>query len=179
MKKIVFLFFLVIVSSNLFANEEPSTLDVALDLAYFDPFIDDIIYNEITFSLNVTSDFSLRIPLNVIFPLDNSIDIVGIGGSIDFLYRPLFNGIFVSFSLVKIEYLSGYDAPFENVEYLDKLSFGYTFKISNNFFIEPAISFFNLNGIYEDSIISLKDSFKDFPSIRASLLVGYKIVVFK
>jgi len=170
---------MIIVSSNIFANEEPSTLDVSLDLAYFDPFFDDIIYNEITFSLNVTPDFSLRIPLNVIFPLDNSIDIVGFGGSIDFLYRPLFNGIYVSFSLVKIEYLSGYDAPFENVEYLDKLSFGYTIKISNNFFIEPAISFFNLNGIYEDSIISLKDSFNDFPSIRASLLIGYKIVVFK
>lgn len=179
MKKIVFLFFMVIVSTSMFASEEASTLDVAVDLAYFDPLIDDIIYNEITLSLNVTSDFSLRLPINIILPIDKSIDIVGLGGSIDFLYRPLFNGIYISFSLVKIEYLSGYDAPFENIEYLDKLSFGYTYNISKNLFIEPAISFFNLNGIYEDSIISLKDSFSDFPSIRASFLVGYKIMVFK
>jgi hypothetical protein len=94
------------------------------------------------------------------------------------LYRPIFNGIFVSFSLVKIEYLTGYDAPLENIQYLNKLSFGYTYKINENWFVEPSVSFFNLNGMYEDSILILKDSFGDFPSVRASLLIGYKIFNF-
>lgn len=178
MKKIALLFLLIIISTNLFADDEPSSLDVALDVAYLDPFIDHIVYNELTLNLNVDSDISLRIPINIIFPLSNTSDLIGIGGSIDVLYRPIFNGIFVSFSLVKIEYLTGYDAPLENIQYLNKLSFGYTYKINENWFVEPSVSFFNLNGMYEDSILILKDSFGDFPSVRASLLIGYKIFNF-
>lgn len=178
MKKIALLFLLIIISTNLFADDESSSLDVALDVAYLDPFIDHIVYNELTLNLNVDSDISLRIPINIIFPLSNTSDLIGIGGSIDVLYRPIFNGIFVSFSLVKIEYLTGYDAPLENIQYLNKLSFGYTYKINENWFVEPSVSFFNLNGMYEDSILILKDSFGDFPSVRASLLIGYKIFNF-
>ena len=178
MKKIAFLFLLIIISTNLFASEEPSSLDVALDVSYIDPFIDHIVYNELTLNLNVDSDLSLRVPINIIFPLSKESDLIAIGGSIDVLYRPIFNGIFISFSLVKIEYLTGYDAPLENIQYLNKLTFGYTYQLNDRWFIEPAVSFFNLNGMYEDSILILKDSFKDFPSVRASILIGYKLFNF-
>ncbi len=180
MKKVVFLFFIVLsFSNNIFAKEEISSLDVAIDALYIDPIIDHLVYNEISFSLNINEDLSIRIPLNVIIPTSNQIDLIGFGGSLDILYRPFFNGFLVSFSLIKVEYLKGYDAPYENIQYLNKLAFGYTFDINKNFYIEPSISFFNLNGVYEDSILTLKESFGNFSSIRPSILVGYKIIEFK
>ena len=178
MKRVVFLCLLIFIATDVYSDIDPSSIDVAVDLLYIDPFIDNIIYNEITFSLNISDDLSLRIPVNIVAPLSKNISLVGIGGSIDALYRPFFNGIFISFSLVKIQYLTGYDAPFEKMQYLNKLSFGYTFQISKKIFIEPSVAFFNINGIYEDSILALKDSFNDFPAVRASLLVGYKILNF-
>ncbi len=178
MKRVVFLCIIYLVPINLFAVTNKSSLDLSLDLAYIDPFIDDILYNEVTFNLKVEDDFSLRIPLNFVIPLDKETDVKGVGGSIDILYRPLFNGIFVSFSLVKIEYLFGIDAPLDNLQYLSRLSFGYTYGINENLYIEPSVSFFNLNGIYEESLDILKDSFNSFPSLRASLCIGYKIINF-
>jgi hypothetical protein len=178
MKRVVFLCIIFSLSINLFANSDKSSLDLSLDLAYIDPFIDDVLYNEMTLNLNIEEDFSLRIPINLVIPLDGNIDVKGVGGSIDVLYRPLFNGIFISFSLVKIEYLFGIDSPLENLQYLSKLSFGYTYAIDETLYIEPAVSFFNLNGIYEESLDILKDSFGSFPSLRASLCIGYKVIDF-
>lgn len=179
MKRIVFLF---IISStlifNLYAIEDISSIDLAIDVSYLDPFIDDVIYNEITPSLNIYDDLSLRIPINFIIPTTKNLDLYGIGTSIDVLYRPFFNNIFISFSLIKIEYLFGLDSPFENIQYLNKLSFGYSYQFNKKIFIEPAITFFNLNGIYQDSISTLKNSFNDFPTTRFSLLVGYRIINF-
>jgi hypothetical protein len=176
MKRVVFLCLLIFISAGAYSDIGPSSLDIAVDVAYIDPFIDHIIYNEITIALNINKDLSLRIPINIVFPTSKNLNLVGIGGSIDVLYRPFLNGIFISFALAKIQYLTGYDAPFEKIQYLNKLSFGYTFHISEKVFIEPSVAFFNINGIYEDSILALKDSFNDFPSVRASLLVGYKII---
>ncbi|MCY1151121.1 MAG: hypothetical protein PQJ49_01690 [Sphaerochaetaceae bacterium] len=178
MKRVVFLCLIILIHFNLFASDDKSSLDLSLDLAYIDPFIDDILYNELTLNLDIEEDFSLRIPVNFVIPLDGNTDVKGIGGSIDVLYRPLFNGVFVSFSLVKIEYLFGVDAPLENLQYLSKLSFGFTYDIAESLYIEPSVSFFNLNGIYEESLDILKDSFNSFPSLRASLCIGYKIIDF-
>ncbi len=175
MKRIVFLCFLVLLSIGGFASENKSSLDVAIDMCYIDPFKDNVVYNELTLGLNIDEDLSLRIPINLVIPTTSNIDLVGLGGSIDVLYRPLFNGIFISFSLVKIQYLFGYDAPLDNIQYLNKVSFGYTFNVFDSWFIEPSILFFNLNGMYEDSLLLLRESFNGFPSVRGSLLVGYKL----
>ncbi len=177
MKRIVFLFiFSISIISNLYSIDDVSSIDLAIDLSYIDPVINNVIYNEITPSINIYDDLSLRIPVNFIIPIDKNLDVYGIGSSIDVLYRPFFNNIFISFSLIKVEYLFGLDSPYENIQYLNKLTFGYSYHYNEKIFIEPAMSFFNLNGIYDDSISTLKDSFKGFPTTRFSLLVGYRIL---
>ncbi|MGD1822702.1 MAG: hypothetical protein ACPKM0_08080 [Pleomorphochaeta sp.] len=177
MKKVVFLLlFNTIVLVNIFSIDDSSSIDIAIDISYIDPIFNEVIYNEITPSLNVTQDLSLRIPFNLVIPVDRDIDLLGLGASIDVLYRPFLNNFFISFSLIKFEYLLGLDAPYEDFQYLNKLSFGYTFLRDNKVYIEPAISFFNLNGIYEDSILVLQESYNDFPVARLSILIGYRIL---
>lgn len=176
MKKVVFLFlFFVLSICNVYANDESSSIDIAIDVSYLDPLINNIIYNEITPSIKISSDLSIRLPINFIIPREKNLDLIGIGTSIDVLYRPFFNNLFISFSMIKVEWLLGLDAPFENINYLNKLSFGYTFYIKDKLFIEPSISFFNLNGIYEESITILKNNLVGFPTTRFSLLVGYQL----
>jgi len=177
MKRVVFLFLLsVSIFSKLYSIDDVSSIDLAIDLSYIDPFIDNVIYNEITPSINIYDDLSIRLPINFIIPTDNNLDILGIGYSIDVLYRPFFNNIYISFSLIKVEHLFGLDAPYENLQYLNKLSLGYSYFYNDKIFIEPAISFINLNGIYDESISTLKDSFEGFPTTRFSLIVGYRII---
>lgn len=175
MKKKILLFIMIFVLFDLSASDY-SKFYMGLDLAYLDPFYSNIFYNQIDTQFHIASDLDISIPINLIIPKDKAYDCFAFGGSINLNYRPFKKSLFLSFSMIEVEYFFNSDAPQERLQYLNHIALGYSFFLNENFIIEPSFIFFNPSGVYDLSIF--KDSLGGFSPIRFSLIVNYKIFEF-
>jgi len=157
---------------------ERGKIGIGVDVAYLDPQISSLMYNQVSTTISLSSEFSLRLPLTYVIG-NSETDVTMLGGGVALDYQPFAIPLFVSLSMVHCGYLFGSDAPLERLQYLDEFSLGYRWHPKKGkFFIEPSITFFDPSGVYSTEYEALKESFQKFPDIRLSVLIGYEFFSF-
>lgn len=173
-----FLIFIIVLSFSfpLFAVKN-SYISAGIDLGYFEPLKDKIVFNQVEFKIKLDDDFDLIIPMNYVIPTNKSNECMAIGGGLCINYKPFNKNLFITLSLIEVEYLFGYDSPTDPLKYYNHFSLGYSFHLTKNLSIEPSFSIINPYGIYDMS--ALKDCLGGFPDYRISIFLSYKFFNFE
>jgi hypothetical protein len=171
MKKTICLVLMVFCISFLWA-EGTMIPYVSLDASSVDSFWNNCLQTRMDLGLRFSSGFGIRFPLTFISDTSISeVSMLGFGLFLD--YRPLYDGFFVSVSLLERGLFFGMDKPTEQNLYLNEVAFGYTWHLFSPLFLEPRILLRDPSGVFQSEYDSISGAFPDFSSVRFSISVGW------
>ncbi len=174
MKKVLLALALVLLLSSLWA-EEASSLSVALDLRALDALVLPTLQTKAELTMNITSEFSLRVPVSLTKDLlYNDVKLWEVGIFLD--YHPFRNGLYLSVSLIQMGMFSSFDKPDTSILYLNEVAFGYTWHITKSLYLEPRLVIADPSGVFESEYALVMRTFPDRSKFRIFFLFGWEFL---
>lgn len=174
MKKVLLTIALALLVSSLWA-EMDSTLSFALDLRSLDALFLPTLQAEAELRLEVTTEFSLRIPVSLTKDLlYNDISLWEFGLFLD--YHPCKNGVYLSISLFQVGIFGGFDKPDASMLSLNEVAFGYIWHITKSLYLEPRLVITDPSGVFETEYGLVMRTFPDRSQFRISFLFGWEFL---
>jgi hypothetical protein len=98
--------------------------------------------------------------------------------SLDLKYHPWERGPFVGLSLAQMCLFVGPYRPTEYYHFINELSFGYTWYVTSELYVEPSVVFRDPSESYSDSFAYLNGLIPGFGKYRIHLQVGWRFLSF-
>ncbi len=98
--------------------------------------------------------------------------------SLDLKYHPWEQGPFVGLSLAQMCVFVGRFRPSEYFHYINELSFGYTYHVTSDWYVEPSVVFRDPSDSYNDSFAYLQGLVPAFGKFRIHVQVGWRFLSF-
>lgn len=169
MRRLFLLILFILISAYLFA----SSFGVAIDAVSVDSFFTESKGARIDTYYNLTEDVRLNLMIGVfgVNTQEKQLGCVELGFSMD--YFPFLKAnAYIGTSVIRANYLFGFDSPENKFCFITDVRFGYQIKIKN-FYIEPRLTITDLEAFFSGENEILSNSFYQYARYRVSLFLGY------
>ncbi len=174
MKRVLLPIALTLILSSLWAAQE-SSLSLALDLRALDALFLPTMQAKAEVKMDINAEFSLRLPVSLTSDLIyNDVQLWEFGLFLD--YHPWNNGLYLSVSLIQMGLFTGLDKPGVSTLYLNEVAFGYTWHMTQSFYLEPRIVITDPSGVFESEYDLVMRTFPDRTKFRIFFLFGWEFL---
>ncbi len=174
MKRALLPIALTLILSSLWATQE-SSLSLALDLRALDALVLPTMQTKAEVKMDISTEFSLRLPVSLTSDLIyNDVQLWEFGLFLD--YHPWNNGLYLSVSLIQMGLFTGLDKPEVSTLYLNEVAFGYTWQMTQSFYLEPRIVITDPSGVFESEYDLVMRTFPDRTKFRIFFLFGWEFL---
>jgi hypothetical protein len=152
------------------------TLGLFVDAGVMDALVSDHLYVKGGFEIVVTEGFVLDMPVTAVFErsgsdISNRITLLDIGLLLK--YYPGNLGFWTGLSLFQGVSFIGNNQPEQSYHYMTEIAMGYTFKLPNGLYIEPAVIFRDPLKTFHDSLDYIQDYVPGYGDFRICLNLGW------
>jgi hypothetical protein len=170
MKKTIVTVLVVLSLSCLYPEGKP-IFYASFDASSLDSVWNECLQARLDLGLRFSSGFGVRFPLTLLSDTSYSdVTLLDFGLFLD--YHPFSDGFFVSVSLIQMGMYFGMDKPAQQNPYLNEVAFGYTWHISQRFFLEPRLLIRDPSGVFQSEYDSISGMFPDYSQVRFSVSLG-------
>jgi hypothetical protein len=186
MRKFVLVFTLIITLYAMDAEASPTSAGTGPYRSSLSAFLDAAVVDALWSShVDIRAGVALAFIPGVTFEMPISLLIDRTSGgemlldlSLDLKYHPWEQGPFVGLSLAQMCVFVGPYRPSEYYHFINELSFGYTYHVTSDWYVEPSVVFRDPSDSYNDSFAYLQGLVPAFGKFRIHIQIGWRFLSF-